>query len=199
MKGIFFFSHPNRRQFPWNIILLVLFVSILTMKTAHYDRIQYALNIKPKYFCTFPLRLWAWPSWWDLCRGKHILWCTHVGYVGVRHIDLNSSKRFQSNECGCLLFLQLLQHQISGSVSGNHSSGVSFCHHLQLPEQGEKNCFDYPSNNRRVLFKRHKSIILFVFLCCRLMSHPVRASCSLYVWSCFSAPSPSPLSSLSDM
>lgn len=36
-----------------------------------------------------------------------------------------------------ILSFQLLQHQIGVSVSGHHDSGVSFCHHLQLPEQGE--------------------------------------------------------------
>lgn len=38
----------------------------------------------------------------------------------------------------CLLFYQLLQHQVRGVVSGNHVSGVSFRHRLQLPEQSEK-------------------------------------------------------------
>ena len=36
-----------------------------------------------------------------------------------------------------LLILQLLQYQVSSSVSGDHSPGVSVRHHLQLPEQGE--------------------------------------------------------------
>lgn len=36
-----------------------------------------------------------------------------------------------------ILSFQLLQHQIGGSVFGDHVSGVSFRHHLQLPEQGE--------------------------------------------------------------
>lgn len=36
-----------------------------------------------------------------------------------------------------LFSFQLLQHQIGGSVFRDHVSGVSFCHHLQLPEQGE--------------------------------------------------------------
>lgn len=36
-----------------------------------------------------------------------------------------------------LLILQLLQYQVGPSVSGDHSSGVSVCHDLQLPDQGE--------------------------------------------------------------
>lgn len=36
-----------------------------------------------------------------------------------------------------LSHLQLLQHQVSGPVPGNHCAGVSVCHHLQLPEQSK--------------------------------------------------------------
>lgn len=56
--------------------------------------------------------------------------------------DVRTIRVFSSwkRKCICLCFLQLLQHQVGGAVPGNHSSGVSFCHHLQLPEQGA-NCF----------------------------------------------------------
>lgn len=36
-----------------------------------------------------------------------------------------------------LLILQLLQHQVGPSVPGDHRLGVSVCHDLQLPDQGE--------------------------------------------------------------
>lgn len=111
--------------------------------------------------------------------------------------DLRTISVFSSwkRKCICLCFLQLLQHQVGGAVPGNHSSGVSFCHHLQLPEQGA-NCFKLELQTALNKTKHNKRHIFF--LCCRLMSPLVRESCFLCVWSCSSVPSPSVLSSLSD-
>lgn len=36
--------------------------------------------------------------------------------------------------CVCL---QLVQHQVSGCVSGHHGCGVCVCHHPQLSDEGE--------------------------------------------------------------
>lgn len=68
----------------------------------------------------------------------------HGLYDGIRvevGPDSNVTPRgISASQSGALteiLSFQLLQHQIGASVFGDHGFGVSFCHHLQLPEQGE--------------------------------------------------------------
>lgn len=38
----------------------------------------------------------------------------------------------------CLFFIQFLQHQVGGAVSGHHSSSLSPRHRLQFPNKGQK-------------------------------------------------------------
>lgn len=79
--------------------------------------------------------------------------------------DVRTIRVFSSwkRKCICLCFLQLLQHQVGGAVPGNHSSGVSFCHHLQLPEQGA-NCFKLELqtalNKKKTPIKTHLLLLL---------------------------------------
>lgn len=61
----------NRRQFPWNIILLVLFVSI--PQHANITSSQ-TCSLAHLWWYVFPpsSRPWAWPSWWASCPGMSV-------------------------------------------------------------------------------------------------------------------------------
>lgn len=60
----------NRRQFPWNVILLVLFVSIVWQQNSNIIFVVVNIRHTTGNIFAFVFRLWAWPSWWDLCQGK---------------------------------------------------------------------------------------------------------------------------------
>lgn len=71
------------------------------------------------------------PTWQECCPGTPIF--SHV--VILYDIFL---WRCIYHLFVTFFFLQFLQHQVGGAVSGHHSSSLSPCHHLQLSNKGQK-------------------------------------------------------------
>lgn len=68
------------------------------------------------------------PTWQECCPGTplftHVILCDFI-------LHLLAVLGFKPD-----MFFKFLQHQVSGAVSGHHSSSLSPRHHLQLPDKG---------------------------------------------------------------